>query len=79
MDVVMKSSPFSMTDGRGKESLTLTLVIFSWLTITLMFVWKGSAADITSYAAGCLAILTPWLGREWIEKANSKSIDNEQP
>jgi len=58
----------SIKDSRGKESLTLTMVVASWLAISVMFLWKGSAADIGAYAAGCLAIITPWLGREAMEK-----------
>ena len=58
----------SMTDSRGKESLTLTMIFFTWLAMTVVFVWKGGPEHIGTYGTGCLAIMLPWLGREAMEK-----------
>lgn len=65
-----------MRDSRGRESTTLKFVSVSWLAVTLVFVWKGGAADMASYGGAVLAILAPWLGREWTEKV-SKPKESE--
>lgn len=59
---------FQLKDSRDKESTTLAFVSASWLAITVMFVWKGTAADITNYGIAVAAVLAIWLGREWTEK-----------
>jgi hypothetical protein len=60
----------SLKDSRGRESITLSFVIGSWLTTTGMFVWKGDAGDMMTYGAAVTAVLAIWLGREWQEKRN---------
>lgn len=56
--------------SRGRESTTLNFVFASWLAITVMFLWKGTAADMTSYGIAVAALLMVWLGREWTEKVS---------
>jgi hypothetical protein len=63
---------------RGKESITLNLVVASWLAITVMFMWKGTAADITAYGVSVMAILAPWLAREYTEKVSVPKMEGEQ-
>jgi len=62
-------SMFSVKDSRGRESTTLSFVGASWFAVTVMFIWKGSAADIMQYGTAVGAIMLIWLGREWTEKA----------
>jgi hypothetical protein len=59
-----------MLKVRGKTSTTLYFVFASWLAITVMFLCKGTAADITAYGIAAAAILVPWLQREWTEKVS---------
>ena len=59
---------FVIKDSRGRESTTLMFVTLSWLVVTGIFLWKGSAADILNYGTAVAAILAIWLGREWTEK-----------
>lgn len=58
----------TLTDSRGNPSTTLALVALSWLSATIVFLWKGGPGDIGSYGAACIAILTPWIAREVSEK-----------
>jgi len=53
---------------RGKPSTTWTLVAASWMAVTIMFLWKGSAADITPYGAAVMLILAPMIAREITDK-----------
>ena len=59
---------FTIKDSRGRESMTLSLVSVSWLALTVMFMWKGTAADMLNYGTAVAAVLAVWLGREWTEK-----------
>ena len=68
-----------MMKARGRESITLNFVAASWLAMTVMFMWKGSAADIPAYGLAVGAILTPWLAREWTEKVAVPRMENEEP
>jgi len=73
-------SRLSLKDSRGRESTTLSFVSASWFAVTVMFIWKGSAADIMQYGTAVGAILLIWLGREWTEKAarpeaGTKTVD----
>jgi len=63
---------------RGRESVTLTFVTVAFIAITSMFLWKGTAADITAYGLAVGAILTPWLAREWTEKVSVPKMENEE-
>lgn len=54
-----------LRDSRGRESTTLAFVAASWFAVTMMFMWKGTAADIGAYGAAVALILAIWLGREW--------------
>ena len=70
----------SLKDSRGRGSTTLNFVAASWMAITIMFMWKGTATDITAYGVAVMAILTPWIAREWTEKtskpeAGMKTVD----
>ena len=65
-----------LLDSRGRESITLQIVVASWLAITVMFMWKGSASDIASYGASVLLLLAGWLGREY--QARNKPVDTSQ-
>jgi hypothetical protein len=65
----------SMKDSRGRESVTLSLVIVSWGVVTAKFAWSGAAADMGSYGTAVAMILAIWLGREWTEKSKQP----EQP
>ena len=58
----------SMKDSRGGESTTLAFVAASWLSTTVVFIWKGTGSDMISYGAAVAAIMAIWLGREWAEK-----------
>jgi len=60
-----------MLKARGRESITLNFVAASWLAMTVMFMWKGGAADITNYGLAVAALLAVWLGREWTEKVSA--------
>ena len=64
-----------MLKSRGRESITLNFVAASWLAMTVMFMWKGSAADITAYGLAVAAILAVWLGREWTEKVSVPKME----
>lgn len=64
----------SMKDSRGRESITLSLVIASWLSTTGMFMWKGGADDMLNYGTAVAALLAIWLGREWAEKVK-RNVD----
>ena len=65
---------FVIKDSRGRESTTLMFVTLSWLVVTGIFLWKGSAADILNYGTAVAAILAIWLGREW--QARPKGDEN---
>lgn len=67
-----------MMKSRGRESTTLNFVAASWLAMTVMFMWKGTAADITSYGLAVAAILAVWLGREWTEKVSVPKAEKQQ-
>ena len=56
--------------SRGRESTTLTFVTLAFVAVTAMFLWKGGAADMLNYGTAVLAILAPWLQREWTEKVS---------
>jgi len=63
---------------RGRESVTLTFVAASWLAMTVVFVWKGTAADILNYGTAVGAVLLIWLGREYTEKVSVPKMENEE-
>ena len=67
-------SMLSLKDSRGRESTTLSFIGASWLAVTVMFMWKGSAADIMQYGTAVGAILLIWLGREWTEKISKPDV-----
>jgi tellurite resistance protein TehA-like permease len=67
-----------LQDSRGRESITLSLVVPAWFVLLVKFVLAGvtlpgvgvtvppmSATEFGLAMAGVLAI---WLGREWAEK-----------
>jgi len=64
---------------RGRESVTLTFVAASWLAMTVVFVWRGTAADILNYGTAVGAVLLIWLGREYTEKVSVPKMENEEP
>jgi D-alanyl-lipoteichoic acid acyltransferase DltB (MBOAT superfamily) len=64
-----------MLKSRGRESTTLNFVAASWLAMTVMFMWKGTAADILTYGSAVGAILLVWLGREWTEKVSVPKME----
>lgn len=67
----------SLKDSRGKESITLTLVITSWLVLLGKYIVSGATIGTfgqqppmgaTEFGAAFALILAPWLHREWTEK-----------
>ena len=67
----------SMKDSRGKESITLTMVVIGWAILCAKFLLSGVALPklgvqqlITpaEFGAAFALVLAPWIGREWTEK-----------
>jgi hypothetical protein len=68
---------FTITDSRGKESITLLFVSLSWLAVWVKFILAGATLPVfgtvppmtaTEFGMSAAAILAIWLGREWAEK-----------
>lgn len=67
----------TLTDSRGKQSVTLFFVAVSWAVVTIKFFTAGAklgalgvmpAIGAGEYGSAVALILAIWLGREWTEK-----------
>ena len=76
-----------LRDSRGRESTTLTFVTITWAIGTVKFAIGGftlgmfgasPSVDIAAYGAFFLAILAPWLQREWTEKTKVQNANPSQ-
>ena len=78
---------FTMTDARGRESVTLMFVSLSWLATWLKFIFAGATLPIldwtlppmtaTEFGLAIAGILSIWLAREWKEKKESSNGPKE--
>ena len=66
-----------MIDTKGRESRTLKFVTISYIIMTSKFLVAGISLpyvglqppmSVTEYGAAAAAILSVWLGREYIKK-----------
>jgi hypothetical protein len=67
-------------DSRGRESITLSLVVPAWLALLVKFLVAGltlpvvgvvPAMSATEFGMAMAGVLAIWLGREWTEKKGS--------
>lgn len=75
----------TLTDSRGRESVTLTFVAVAALALIVKFVLAGltlgpigqiPAMGAGEFGVAFAAVLAIWLGREWTDKRASKpSVD----
>lgn len=82
---------FTVKDSKGRESMTLAFIAFSWALMTVRFIFGGmsvtlaawrfevAATSLLDYGAAVAAILSVWLGREWIDGKRKKNEDAEKP
>lgn len=66
-----------LKDARGRESITLSLVVPAWLALLVKFLAAGLTLPVvgavppmsaTEFGLAMAGILSIWLGREWTEK-----------
>lgn len=69
-----------LKDSRGRESITLSLVVPAWLALLVKFLVAGltlpvvgvvPAMSATEFGTAMAGVLAIWLGREWTEKKGS--------
>lgn len=70
-------NPSLIKDARGNPSITLTLILLTWLVITVKFLFAGLGLPMvgefppmtaSEYGIAISPLLAGWLGREWTEK-----------
>lgn len=71
---------FHPRDTQGRESRTLWFVTISWVLLTARFGFGGMELDIgpihwaiatesaLDYGAAVAALITVWVGREWVRR-----------
>jgi hypothetical protein len=61
-----------MNDSVGTKSKTLKFVTVAFILICTAFVyswgWTDKPISLTDFGIAFTAILTPWIGREWVKK-----------
>ena len=66
-----------LKDSRGRESMTLSLIVPAWLALLVKFILAGltlpvfgevPAMSATEFGIAMAGVLAIWLGREWTEK-----------
>lgn len=66
-----------LKDSRGRESMTLSLVVPAWFALLVKFLAAGltlpifgtvPAMSATEFGLAIAGVLAIWLGREWTEK-----------
>lgn len=69
-----------LKDSRGRESMTLSLVVPAWLALLVKFLLAGLTLPVvgavppmsaTEFGMAIAGIMAIWLGREWTEKKGS--------
>lgn len=80
---------FNPRDGRGRESRTLFLVAVAFTLLSLRFVaggmlldfgwfrWELAASSFIDYGAAIAAVLSVWLGREFIRDRATKTARDQ--
>ena len=75
---------FRPRDSKGRESRTLTFVSIAFFLLSIRFFfsgmqldfgwwhWEFSTAGLVDYGAAIAAVLSIWLGREWIQERASR-------
>lgn len=63
----------TIADSRGKRSKTLFFVSIPWLVLVVKFLvgglWGMPVIEAEDFGLAVAAVLVPWVGREWKEKA----------
>jgi len=68
----------TIKDSRGKKSTTLGFITLAFYTITLAFLYtayKSGAADLLAYGGAVTAVLSPWVGREFVDTKRGSKDD----
>lgn len=69
-----------LRDSRGRESITLSLVVPAWFALLVKFLAAGLTLPVigivppmsaTEFGLAMAGVLAIWLGREWTEKKGS--------
>lgn len=75
---------FRPRDSKGRESRTLWFVTITWLIMTVRFVaggleftvgpvhWAVAPALVLDYGGAVAAIITVWVGREWVSRNSER-------
>lgn len=71
-----------LKDARGRESITLSLVVPSWAALLVKFLLAGIKLPVvgvvppmsaSEFGAATALILAIWLGREWTDKRGNSN------
>lgn len=66
-----------LKDSRGRESMTLSLVVPAWAALLIKFLLAGITLPVVGavpamsageFGAAVALVLAIWLGREWTDK-----------